>query len=325
MIVSKTPMRISFAGGLTDIARYYDNAEYGAVVSTAINKYIYITVNKKFDDKIRVSYSKTEIVDSVDKIQHPIVREVLKLLDINKGVEITCIGDFPSGTGMGSSSAFTVGLLNALHRYKGEKASAYQLAKEACLIEIDTLKEPIGKQDQYASAFGGMNYIRFEKGKTTISPISINDGNKKVIDYLISLHHIGICGYAHDTLPKQIKSFKEKMNELSGLRKIADDMRTVLSSNKDSMFKEFGDLLNAQWLIKRTMSGVSNENIDKIYEEAIKNGAVGGKILGAGGRGFLMLYSPRQHNKLVSFMGRYGFPETGFSFENEGSRIVYEE
>ena len=325
MIISRTPMRISFAGGLTDIARYYDNAEYGAVVSTAINKYVYITVNKKFDDKIRVSYSKTEIVDNVSEIQHPIVREALKLLDINKGVEITCIGDFPSGTGMGSSSAFTVGLLNAIHRYKGEKASPYQLAEEACLIEIDILKEPIGKQDQYASAFGGMNYIRFEKGKTTISPISINDENKKVIDYLISLHHIGICGYAHDTLPKQIKSFKEKMNELSGLRKIADDMRTVLSSNKDSMFKEFGDLLNAQWLIKRTMSGVSNENIDKIYGEAIKNGAVGGKILGAGGRGFLMLYSPKQHNRLVSFMDRYGYPETEFSFENEGSRIIYEE
>jgi len=325
VIISRTPMRISFAGGLTDIARYYDNAEYGAVVSTAINKYVYITVNKKFDDKIRVSYSKTEIVDNVSEIQHPIVREALKLLDINKGVEITCIGDFPSGTGMGSSSAFTVGLLNAIHRYKGEKASPYQLAEEACLIEIDILKEPIGKQDQYASAFGGMNYIRFEKGKTTISPISINDENKKVIDYLISLHHIGICGYAHDTLPKQIKSFKEKMNELSGLRKIADDMRTVLSSNKDSMFKEFGDLLNAQWLIKRTMSGVSNENIDKIYGEAIKNGAVGGKILGAGGRGFLMLYSPKQHNRLVSFMDRYGYPETEFSFENEGSRIIYEE
>lgn len=325
MIISKTPLRISFAGGLTDIADYYDNTDYGAVVSTAINKYVYITINKKFDNRVRVSYSKTEIVDSADKIQHPIVREALKLLDINKGVEIACIGDLPSGTGMGSSSAFTVGLLNAIHRYKGEKASAYQLAEEACLIEIDILKEPIGKQDQYASAFGGMNYIRFEKGKTVISPISINDVNKKVIDNLISLHHIGICGYARDTLPEQIKSFKEKMNELSGLRKIADDMRTVLSSNKDSMFKEFGDLLNAQWLIKRTMSGVSNENIDKIYEEAIKNGAVGGKVCGAGGRGFLMLYSPKQHNKLISFMDRYGFPETEFSFENEGSRIIYEE
>jgi len=317
-------LRISFAGGLTDIAEFYNNADYGAVVSTSINKYVFITVNKKFDNKTRVSYSKTEIVDNVKEIHHPIVREVLDFLEIKNGTEITCIGDFPSGTGMGSSSAFTVGLLNALHRYKGEKISPYQLAEEACYIEIDRLKEPIGKQDQYASAFGGINYIKFEKDTTTVSPISISDKYKNVIDILTSLHFIGSSGFARDMLSKQVKSFSDKLNELSNLRNIANKMREILSSNKGDMFEKFGEALKDQWLIKRNMSGVTNENINNLYSSAIINGAIGGKVCGAGGRGFLMLYSLENHDDLLSFMKKNGYPETPFSFEHEGSKIVYE-
>jgi len=323
MIVSRAPLRISFAGGITDIPQYYENADYGAVLSTTINKYIYVTVNKKFDEKIRVSYSKTEIVDSVDELEHPIVRECLKYMNITNGIEITSIGDIPSGNGLGSSSTFTVALLHALYRYKDRYPTKEQIANDACYIEMDVLGEPIGKQDQYASAFGGLNYIRFYENKVCVEPINISNDIRDKLNNNLMLFHIGKSCPAKDVLKNQVMEIKDKLFEITELKHIAKDMGNLLTYNSTNMFIKFGELLDAQWKIKRKMNGVSNKEIDDTYNLSKTYGSLGGKICGAGGRGFLLLYCDRK-DLIINFMQQKGFKEVKFSFEDKGSEIIYD-
>lgn len=200
MIISKTPVRISFAGGSTDIRDYYKE-EYGAVTSTTIDKYVYIIMNKKFDDKISISYPKIEVVDKVDNIHHPIFKETLKMMNIESGVEITSIGDIPGGTGLGSSSALTVGLLNALHAYKSEYPNKETVAKEACRVEIEIIGEPIGKQDQYASSYGGLNHIRFNADETvSVKPIKLKIKTKEELNKNLLLFYVGDKRKVHSVL-----------------------------------------------------------------------------------------------------------------------------
>jgi D-glycero-alpha-D-manno-heptose-7-phosphate kinase len=321
MIISKTPFRISFAGGVSDLRDYYRHS-YGSVVSTAINKFIYVTVNSKFDNKIRVSYSKTEIVPKVSNIRHPIVREGLKLTKLDGGLEITTIADIPSGTGLGSSSAFTVGLLNALYAFKGEHKGAELLADEACKIEIDILKEPIGKQDQYACAYGGLNQIRFNPDESVfVDPVISQRETKKKLDSNLLLFYTGIHRRASTILTESKQNMGNLKEHVDTLRDLSEEMANALRNNDLS---GFGELLNKAWQYKKKTGKVSNAEIDTYYEKARSAGALGGKILGAGGGGFLLLYCEKRHQQKVRDR-LSNLKETEFHLEPQGSRIIYVE
>ena len=323
MIITRTPFRISFVGGGTDLPEFY-RLESGAVVSTAINKYMYVIVNKRFTDAIRVSYyAKTEIVDSVDEIQHPLVKEALKRVGITRGIEIASIADVHAGAGLGSSGSFTVGLLNALYAYKGELKSAEELAREACHIEIDILGEPIGKQDQYIAAYGGFRYIRFNADESVFTePIIWSLGNKEELVQNLLLLHTGDVREASSILREQKEKTQQsdKMDCLKKLRDMASELKDRLNDNVSSDI--FGETLHQGWVLKKQLaSGVSNDKIDEYYEKAISAGALGGKVLGAGGGGFLLLYCPKQKQPQVK--EALSLAELEFSFEPEGSKIIY--
>lgn len=323
MIISKTPFRISFFGGGTDLKDYYKN-NYGAVVSTTIDKYIYITVNKRFEDSIRVSYSKTEIVDSVDEIQHPIVRNAMKLVGIHGGIEITSIADIPAKTGLGSSSTFTVGLLNALYAYKGIYVSAERLASEACKIEIEMLGEPIGKQDQYAAAYGGLNYIQFNSDDSVfVEPIICSKETKKYLNNNLMLFYTGMTRSTGEILEDQKKNTVSKYEVLTNMRDMSKSFKNIISCGKD--LNSIGKLLGDAWNLKKQMSNrISNGVIDEYYEKALVNGALGGKILGAGGGGFLLLYcEPNNQEKLRNALNELSYIPA--KFEVQGSKIIFVE
>lgn len=323
MIISKTPFRISFFGGGTDLEEYYKK-DFGAVVSTTIDKYIYITVNKRFENSIRVSYSKTELVNSVDEIEHPIVRNALKLVGIENGIEITSIADIPAKTGLGSSSTFAVGLLNALYAYKGIYASAERLAKEACEIEIELLKEPIGKQDQYAAAYGGLNYIRFNNDNSVfVEPIICTKETKEFFNGNLLLFYTGMTRSAGSILKSQKENTISKYNVLTHMRDMTKDFKSIISSGKS--INRIGKLLDDSWNLKRQISDkISNSDIDYYYKAAIENGALGGKILGAGGGGFLLLYCEKNNRKrLIESLEKLRL--VNFKFESQGSKIIFVE
>ncbi len=324
MIISKTPLRISFAGGGSDLASFYERSE-GAVVSVAINKYLYITVNKKFDDYIRISYSKTENVKSAGKIKHAIVREVLKKLDINGGIEITSIADIPSkGTGLGSSSSFTVGLLNTLKAYKEEFTSAEMLAQESCSIEIDTLKEPIGKQDQYAAAYGGLNFIRFhQNGSVSVDPIITTRETRKSLEKNTLLLYTGIMRSASVILQKQNKNTKSQDKKFKIMQKMVNLAHKMKDELQNNNLDNFGNILHENWMLKKEMAnGISTPEINKWYRVGRENGALGGKILGAGGGGFLMFYAPQEkHQQIIDALPK--LRPMNFEFEYQGSKIIF--
>ncbi|MEM4258732.1 MAG: GHMP kinase [Candidatus Thermoplasmatota archaeon] len=321
MIISKTPFRISFAGGLSDLKEYYQHG-FGAVVSSTINKYIYVTVNRKFDDKIRVSYSKTEIVDTVDQIQHPIVREALKLTQLDGGIEITTIADIPSGTGLGSSSSFAVGLLNALYTYKHEHKGAEVLAREAAHIEIDLLHEPIGKQDQYAAAYGGLNHIRFNADDTVfVNPIVLKKTVKAELDKNLLLFYTGVHRQARTILSESKNNMPYLSSEVDMIRDLAEEMAASLRQNDLS---RFGEILHQAWEVKKKTGKVTNPEIDHLYEKARSAGALGGKILGAGGGGFLLMYCEQERQENVR-RALAPLREEEFHLEPQGSRIIYVE
>jgi len=320
MIITKTPFRISFAGGGTDLKAYYETG-YGAVISAAINKYVYITINKRFDDTIRLSYSTTEIVDSVDELKHDIAKTCLKMAGIEKGVEITSIADIPAGTGLGSSSSFTVGLLNALYTYIGDRKSDYELADLACKVEIEMLKHPIGKQDQFAAAYGGMNYFRFNAdGSVDRNKVILTDKDKLNMDRKLMMFYTGITRSADNILKKQTDDTKNKLVLLNEMRNQAGDLYRHISSV--GFDKEFGLTLHNGWLKKRELtSGISNSAIDEVYSKALAAGALGGKILGAGGGGFLLLYCDEEKQEAVR--AAVGLRELNFRISRLGSRVVY--
>lgn len=321
MIITKTPLRISFVGGGTDISDYYRHSG-GAVVSAGINKYIYITVNPKFDGSIRVSYSKTEIVPEVEDLQHEIVKACMQMVGITGGIEITSIADIPAGTGLGSSSSFTVGLLNALYAYTGSALSAEELARRACEIEIDILKHPIGKQDQYAAAYGGLNYFGFGPDETvTRQRIWLSDVDMRKMTGSLLLFYTGITHDANAILTEQKKMTEDKLDVLDYMKEQAEKMsRTLLTSGYDS---GFGDALRDGWNMKRSISSViSNTKVDTLYESAMQAGARGGKLLGAGGGGFLLFYVEPEKQEAVR-KAMTGLQEVEFHVTRYGSRVVY--
>lgn len=324
MIISKTPLRMSFVGGGSDLPVFY--RKYGgAVVSTAINKFVYVTVNKKFDDRIRLSYSKTEDAKSAEKIKHPLVREALQMLRIHGGVEITSIADIPAkGTGLGSSSSFTVGLLNALHAFADRYVSAEKLAAESCTIEIERCGEPIGKQDQYAAAFGGFNLIQFNQDDSvSVEPIICKRETMRQLQENTLVFYTGITRSASALLKTQqdaVASQKAKQKVLQKMVALAQQLKAELQKNN---LEAFGEIIHENWELKRSLtSGVSTSAIDDWYERARKAGAIGGKLLGAGSGGFLMFYAPQEKHEAVTRELRE-LRRTDLHFELQGSKIIF--
>jgi D-glycero-alpha-D-manno-heptose-7-phosphate kinase len=315
---------MSFVGGGSDLPVFYRKFG-GAVVSTTINQFVYITLNKKFDEKIRVSYSKTEEARTVDRIKHPLVRESMKLLNVDGGVEITSIADIPGkGSGLGSSSSFTVGLLHALHAYAERYASAEQLAREACEIEIGRCREPIGKQDQYAAAFGGLNFIEFHPDDSVrVEPILCKKETLRQLQEHTVVFYTGITRSASAILQHQqsaMASERKKQKVMRRMVELAHDLRRELQSNRVAAF---GEIIHEGWMLKKSLtSGISTNLIDDWYAKARKAGAVGGKLLGAGAGGFLMFYAlPDKHDAIAGALGK--LRRMDFRFEPQGSRILF--
>jgi D-glycero-alpha-D-manno-heptose-7-phosphate kinase len=326
MIITRTPLRISFVGGGSDLPAFYEQ-ERGAVVNTAIDKYIYITVNPKFDHKIRASYSVTEIVDGINELHHELIRESLILLGITQGIEITSISDIPSqGTGLGSSSTYTVGLLNALYAYCGHMAGAERLAREACYIEIDRCGKPIGKQDQYIAAYGGLKYTQFNPdGAVFTDPIICSSTTMQELQKRLLLLYTGMTRKANNILEEQAHNTRTDSDKLASLRymvSLADQLYEALG--RDDL-DAFGEILHNGWVEKRKLaSGISNSHIDGWYKRARAAGAIGGKLLGAGGGGFLLFYAtPEKHTHICRAL-----PElrpVPFRFSPQGSKVIYVE
>lgn len=326
MIISRTPLRISFAGGGSDLGAFY-RQEPGAVLSTSINKYIYINVNRKFDEKIRASYSITEIVDSVDELKHELIREALNLVLPPCGIEITSISDIPSqGTGLGSSSTYTVGLLNSIYAHIGQHVGAERLAKEACEIEIERCKKPIGKQDQYIAAYGGLQYIRFNPDESVfVDPVICAPETKQLLQQSLLMLYTGLTRSADKILQEQslnTENDTEKRKSLRRMTQLAADLRDAIVLND---LDGFGETLHQGWMEKKKLaSGISNQQIDKWYSIARENGAIGGKVLGAGGGGFLLLYAhPESFPEIMRSLP--DLSPVSFKLEPQGSKIIYVE
>jgi len=324
MIISRTPLRMSFVGGGSDMPVFY-RRHGGAVVSTAIDKYVYVNVNKKFDDGIRVAYSKTEEVSSVNEIEHKLVRATMKHLGMAGGIEITTIADIPSkGTGLGSSSSFTVGLLHALNAYQGRYISSAQLGADSCHIEIDICGEPIGKQDQYAAAHGGFNLIEFRPDDSVVvSPVICDRATIRELETNILVLYTGTTRSASDLLRQQSEEISrdaQKQRTLIRMSQLAHVLRDELHRNNASAF---GEILHENWMLKRSVvPGVSSSEIDDWYRSARAAGAAGGKILGAGAGGFLMLYAPRESHEAIRAALKMLRP-VHIGFESLGSRIIF--
>ena len=323
MIISRTPLRVSFFGGGSDLQVYYQQSP-GLVLSTAVDQFIYITVNKKFDDLIRVSYSKTEIVDHVDKIEHNIIREALKIVGIKKGIEIVYMGDVPlgsAGTGLGSSSALAVGVLNALYAYTGRHIDAETLAQQASRIEIDILGNPMGKQDQYASAYGGLNSIQFNADESVfVDPVIFTQNTKEVLESKFLMFYTGIERLSSSILGDQQSSIDDNFKQINQVVELAKQGINVLRNND---IESIGPLLHESWLLKKQFAqGVSNPVLDEIYQSAMASGASGGKLLGAGGGGFFLFYCEPQKQPAVR-KALSNLTETTFRFEPQGSKIIY--
>ena len=328
MIVSKTPLRASFFGGGTDFHDYFHNSKYGygSVLSTAIKMYVYVIVNKRFDDKIRVVYYGNELVNSIDEVKHNIIREALKITGITSGIEIVYLADIPLtglGLGLATSSALAVGVLNALHTYKGEKVSQEQLAKEAIDIEINRLGQQIGIQDQYAVSYGGFNRYIFNKDDTVaVNHIKMGPEKKKELLSNLLFYYTGNARDSKNIFVEQKKTIKNKREILDD---IVDATEKAIQYIANGNLDELGKLLDYTWQIKKQFaSGISNANIDEMYNLAMTNGALGGKILGAGGGGFLLIYVPKEKQKAVRIAMR-NYKEASFNMEENGSLIVYKD
>ena len=323
MIISRTPLRVSFCGGGTDIDDFsMSEPKGGRVVSAALSRYVYVTINRRFDDRLRASYSTMEDVDSLDKIQHDLIREALRLTGIDSGIEITTIADIPGqGTGLGSSSTVTVGLLNAMHAFQGREVSKEQLAEEACQIEIDTLGAPIGRQDQYAASFGGVNSIRFGENGVKVEPIEVSEGLAKKFSENFTLVFTGLTRSASRVLSEESDDQFDKISRMREIRNHADEAAShIEQENLDSL----GAILNKTWLSKREVSSiVTNKQIDDLYERAISSGAIGAKLLGAGNGGFLLVCGNRHLRGILQ--RDLGESHRMFPLEIDfsGSKIIY--
>ena len=324
MIISRTPVRVSFCGGGTDVDWFSQASENGGMVtSLALDRYIHVTVNKRFDNRIRLSYSKLELVDNFEELEHELVRESMRMTGVTSGVEITTIADIPSrGTGLGSSSSVTVGLLNALHCFAGRSVSASQLASEACQIEIDILKQPIGRQDQYAASYGGINTIKFcNNGDVLVEPIDISDDIKSRISEEFTLIFTGKSRSASSILSNSVNEGKFAIDNLKRIRDQADEAKDFLNSGQLS---NLGSLLNEAWEMKRGISeSVSDSFLDETYERIISTGATGAKLLGAGGGGFFLVHGDLETRQKLKLEFSSDFRMIPLNIDNMGSSIIH--
>ena len=323
MIISRTPLRMSFVGGGSDISNFY--LEHGgAVISTTIDKYVYINLHKSFSHQVRLAYSKVEEVEDFSRIQHPLVRGAALLANIKDGLEITSIADIPSrGSGLGSSSAFAVGLLHALAVYKGNDVSKHNLAEQACKLEIDLCKQPIGKQDQFAASFGGFNIIRFGKdNKVNVESLSITDEARFTLHQHMMVFYTGKTRSASAILEDQKRTMaKDKVvNNMLEMVQLVDPFKDCLLSCDA---KGCGDLLDLNWKLKKSLSGsISSSELDELYSIAKNAGAFGGKLLGAGGSGFLLFLVPPAKQRTVS-SALSKLQRVFWNFDYDGSSIIY--
>jgi D-glycero-alpha-D-manno-heptose-7-phosphate kinase len=326
MIISRTPLRISFVGGGSDLPIYYRSFG-GAVISTSINMFVYVTVNRKFDEQLRVSYSKTETVESTAEVEHPIVRTVLQRVGISGGLEITSIADIPSsGSGLGSSSAFTVGLLNAINAYSGVFSGRKELAEAACEVEIDELREPIGKQDQFASALGGFNYLRFNPNDTVdVEPLTHMRPILSRLEASLLMFYMGYRDVSSVVLSQQhdnLEADKARQKTMGRMVELTEFMRKDLEVGN---IESFGEILHENWMLKRTLAkGITNGAIDDIYCRARAAGARGGKVLGAGGGGFFLVVAPPERHPGILKVLKDLRP-IDLRFESLGTTIVFSE
>jgi len=321
MIITQSPYRVSFAGGGTDLPAFYQK-EFGAVLSVTINKHMYCTVSPRFDQTIRLAYSKTEVVNSPSELEHGIVREAMKMTGLDSCLEITTIGDVPAGTGMGSSSTLTVGMLQALYAYAGKIVSRETMGQQASEIEIQRLGKPIGKQDQYAAAFGGLNYIRFNPDDTVdVEPVPCKKQTLDGLESRIMLFYTNQRRDADSILQKQSEGTANRMTVLRKMRDLADDMRHAIAGDGD--LDGFASLLHEGWELKRSLGfGITNPMVDQWYDTARKHGAQGGKLLGAGGGGFVLIMAPpEKHEAIREALGRP--KELDFSIDQRGSRVIF--
>ena len=321
MIISQTPLRVSFAGGGTDIIDYYSRHE-GLVVSTAIDKFAYVVVKERFDDAIYLNYMMKEVCGRVDEVKHDLIREAMDVTGVDRGVEITLLSDIPSeGAGLGSSSSFTVGLLNALYTYQGLQVPAERLAEEACQIEIDRLAKPIGKQDQYIAAFGGIRSFTFRRdGRVETDELTRTPRRVAERGMRLQLYFTGRTRSADKILSRQKQQMADRTEERAGIKALAVQLRDELESGD---LDQLGQSLHANWMLKRTLAeGISDDPIEAMYACARAHGALGGKICGAGGGGFLLVYCPPQsHEKLTK--GMSDFRLLPFGPERDGSKVIF--
>jgi len=324
MIISKTPFRISFVGGGSDLPDFYRRG-YGAVVSSAIDRFVYLALHEFFEPRYLLKYAQTESCESIDAIRHPLIRECLRITDNRDFLEITSFADIPSlGSGLGSSSAFSVGLIHALLARQGRMPSHETCAARACEVEIDRLEEPIGKQDQYATAFGGMNYIRFNPdGSVHIDPIIFSLDARAELEKRLVLFYTGITRSASGILAEQrqnIVSDSRHFDTLCRMRDQADELRDSLARGN---LGAIGTMMHEGWLLKKQMaSGISSPHLDEIYERGRAAGVTGGKVLGAGGGGFFLFYTePERREALIQALGDLRL--ISFRLERQGTRIIY--
>lgn len=321
MIITQTPLRISFAGGGTDFKGYYEK-EGGAVLSSAIDKYIYVVIKERFDQNIRVGYTKTEMVESVDEIEHELVRECMRMTGITGGVEIATMADIPSeGSGLGSSSTVTVGLLHAMYAFQGELVTPARLAEEACRIEIEILGKPIGKQDQYIAAYGSLRFIDFHAdGSVGVRRVELSEDRRRRFGESLMLFYTGITRKADTILSQQKNNIGDKMRVLGQIRNQVCEIEHCLAHNN---INKVGRLMHLGWELKKQMAErITSSHIDDLYEAALDAGATGGKIAGAGGGGFLLLYCPpdRQH-AVRSVLSE--LQELPFNLERDGTKVIF--
>ncbi len=321
MIVTQTPLRISFAGGGTDLAVYYEGRE-GYVVSSAIDKYAYVVVKERFDDEIYLNYMRKEIRSDVASIEHGLIREAMRVTGVESGVEVTLLSDIPSeGSGLGSSSSFTVGLLNAFYAYRGEQVTAERLASEACEIEIGRLGKPIGKQDQYIAAYGGLRSFRFRRdGAVDVKALRLPGEKLRELSARLHLFFTGKTRQADGILSEQRGATCDRVLELDAIKRLAVELEPALEARD---FDRLGKVLHENWELKRRLaSGISNPAIEEMYARARASGALGGKICGAGGGGFLLVYClPDRQERLAK--GMHDYRLLPFQLERDGSKVIF--
>ncbi|CAI8305537.1 MAG: D-glycero-alpha-D-manno-heptose 7-phosphate kinase [Owenweeksia sp. TMED14] len=324
MIITRTPFRISFVGGGSDLPSFYQE-HGGAVISSTINKYMYISSHDFFEkNRIRTKYSVTETVNSVAEIKHPILRTIMQRINVNVGLEVSSIADVPAGTGMGSSSSFTVGTLHNMMAREGrlKEVNKSWLGEQACAVEIDDLKEPIGKQDQYAAAFGGLNIIRFKKdGSVIVDPINIGDDNLKEFSKYLRLYYIGNQRSASNILAIQNKELL-KADKIAAMKTMVSLVDEFAGFIKKSNWEDCGRVIDENWALKQSLAnGISNSIIQDIYLKGRRNGAWGAKLLGAGGGGFMLFFGPpSSHSTIDNALNMNPFP---FELESLGSQVIF--